>query len=132
MLGRTPARTQNRQRAPLIGRYRGCRAGQDEPIGGVMRTSARWLLIGGAGAAALAVTASGIAPAVAGPGAAAKASLAASGIAVGPVSSKPATGTPSLTKTGSRNQVIRQLVQCGGTMYAVGSFSQITKSGTVF
>jgi len=97
-----------------------------------MRTSARLLVIGGAGAAALAVIASGIAPAVAGPGDVAKASLAGSAIAAGPVSSKPATGTPSLTKTASHSQVIRQLVQCGGTMYAVGSFSQITKSGTVF
>ena len=43
----------------------------------------------------------------------------------GPVSPVPATGTPALAPTGVTEQV-RQLVECGGTMYAVGSFTQIS------
>ncbi len=46
--------------------------------------------------------------------------------ATGPVSSAPAYGTPQLTRTGVTEQV-RQLVQCGGTMYAVGTFTQINR-----
>ncbi len=42
--------------------------------------------------------------------------------ATGPVSARPASGTPQLAATGSTEQ-IRQLKQCGATMYAVGSFS---------
>jgi hypothetical protein len=49
----------------------------------------------------------------------------------GPVSSKPAKGTPQLAPTGTTEQV-RQLVQCGGTMYAVGSFTAISWNGTTF
>jgi hypothetical protein len=44
--------------------------------------------------------------------------------ATGPVSSTPVAGTPALAPTGTTEQV-RQLVQCGGTMYAVGSFTSI-------
>src|ERR1035441_4266485 len=40
--------------------------------------------------------------------------------ATGPVSSTPAAGTPQLATTGTTEQV-RQLAQCGGTMYAVGT-----------
>ena len=47
------------------------------------------------------------------------------------VSPKPASGTPQLAPTGSTEQV-RQLVQCGGTMYAVGRFTSIkSHSSTV-
>jgi hypothetical protein len=46
--------------------------------------------------------------------------------ATGPVSSVPAAGTPQLATTGSTEQV-RQLAQCGGTMYAVGSFTSIKR-----
>ena len=49
----------------------------------------------------------------------------------GPVSGKPAAGTPELNTTGSTEQV-RQLVQCGATMYAVGTFTSIQRSGTVY
>jgi hypothetical protein len=49
----------------------------------------------------------------------------------GPVSAKPAKGTPQLAPTGTTEQV-RQLVQCGGTMYAVGSFTSISWNGTTF
>ena len=51
--------------------------------------------------------------------------------ATGPVSSTPAKGTPQLANTGTTQQV-RQLVQCGGTMYAVGSFTSITWNGTSY
>jgi hypothetical protein len=50
---------------------------------------------------------------------------------VGPVSGKPAAGTPALTATSTTEQV-RQLVQCGGTMYAVGTFASIQQQGTVY
>ncbi len=49
----------------------------------------------------------------------------------GVVSRTPAAGTPQLAPNGTTEQV-RQLVQCGGTMYAVGSFTQIQKGSTVF
>jgi hypothetical protein len=44
---------------------------------------------------------------------------------VGAVSPTPAKGTPTLVTTGTTEQ-IRQLVDCGGTMYAVGTFTQIS------
>jgi hypothetical protein len=55
----------------------------------------------------------------------------AASAATGPVSSTPASGTPQLNKTGTTEQV-RQLVQCGGTMYAVGSFTSIKQKSTVY
>ena len=59
--------------------------------------------------------------------ASALAAPASAGLA-GAVSPVPARGTPTLVDTGTTEQ-IRQLVQCGGTMYAVGTFTQI-KQGT--
>ena len=50
----------------------------------------------------------------------------------GVVSATPVSGTPHLPATSSPTQQIRQLVQCGGTMYAVGSFSSIKKGSTTF
>ena len=50
----------------------------------------------------------------------------------GVVSAAPVTGTPHLPPTSSTTMQIRQLVECGGTMYAVGTFSSIIKSGTTF
>ncbi len=47
------------------------------------------------------------------------------------VSPAPATGTPALAPTGVTEQV-RQLVECGGTMYAVGSFTQISQGGVTY
>src|SRR5258706_16215039 len=47
------------------------------------------------------------------------------------VSNTPASGTPQLAATGTTEQV-RQLVQCGQTMYAVGSFTLIAQSGTTY
>ncbi len=51
--------------------------------------------------------------------------------ATGPVSSTPASGTPQLATTGTTQQV-RQLAQCGGTMYAVGSFTSIKRFSTTY
>ena len=39
--------------------------------------------------------------------------------------------TPQLNATGAVEQV-RQLVQCGGTMYAVGTFTSVKHNGTVY
>ena len=50
----------------------------------------------------------------------------------GPVSGTPAAGTPVLANLGSQTQKVRQLVQCGGTMYAVGSFTTIKKGSTTY
>jgi hypothetical protein len=51
--------------------------------------------------------------------------------APGAVSPTPAAGTPELVhNTGRSNlQQIRQMVQCGDTMFAVGTFSAITQGG---
>ena len=50
----------------------------------------------------------------------------------GVVSATPASGTPHLPATSSPTQQVRQLAQCGGTMYAVGSFSSIKKGSTTY
>jgi hypothetical protein len=83
-----------------------------------MQGFGRWLLRSAPVAvlSALAVTGSGLIPGVA-------------AAASGPVSPHPATGTPALAKTGSTIEQIRQLVACGGTMYAVGSFTSISQGG---
>src|SRR5215813_2090759 len=47
------------------------------------------------------------------------------------VSTTPASGTPQLAATGTTEQ-IRQLVQCGQTMYAVGSFTLIRRFSTTY
>ncbi len=77
-----------------------------------MRSFGRWLAWQGAGTvvAVVAVGAAGLVPAAA---------------ATGPVSATPAAGTPQLATTGTTEQ-IRQLVDCGGTMYAVGTFTSIS------
>ena len=51
--------------------------------------------------------------------------------ATGPVSRTPAAGTPQLATTGTTEQV-RQIVKCGGTMYAVGRFSAISWNGHTY
>jgi hypothetical protein len=80
---------------------------------------------GGFASPALAGPASATAPVSAGP---ASATAPAS---AGPVSRKPASGTPQLVKTG-KTEIIRQLVQCGGMMYAVGSFTTISQGGRTY
>jgi hypothetical protein len=49
----------------------------------------------------------------------------------GAVSPTPVNGTPVLSDTGTTEQV-RQLVQCGGTMYAVGTFTEIKQGSTTY
>src|SRR5215831_19515991 len=49
----------------------------------------------------------------------------------GPVSATPPTGLPKLAPT-KATETVRQLVQCGGTMYAVGSFTSIQRFTTVY
>jgi hypothetical protein len=49
----------------------------------------------------------------------------------GPVSAAPAKGTPALATTSTTEQV-RQIVQCGNTMYAVGTFTEISQGGVTF
>ena len=85
-----------------------------------MQGFGRWLLRSAPVAAlsALAVTGSGLNPAVA-------------AAARGTVSPHPATGTPELAKTGSVEQ-IRQLVGCNGTMYAVGTFTSIKQGSHTY
>ena len=83
-----------------------------------MQGFGRWLLRSAPVAvlSALAVTGSGLIPGVA-------------AAASGPVSPNPDTGTPALAKTGTTIEQIRQLVACGGTMYAVGTFTSISQGG---
>src|SRR6516162_4185653 len=50
---------------------------------------------------------------------------------VGPVSPTPPTGLPKLAPTGT-TETVRQLVQCGGTIYAVGSFTSIQRFTTPY
>ena len=51
--------------------------------------------------------------------------------ATGPPGTTPAYNTPQLASTGTTEQV-RQIAQCGNTMYAVGTFTAITQGGTTF
>ncbi len=55
----------------------------------------------------------------------------AAGVAVAQVSSAPA-ATPQLATSGTDGSIetVRQIVQCGGTMYAVGLFSQVRDAGS--
>jgi hypothetical protein len=63
----------------------------------------------------------------------ARLSVAASTVTqTGPVSSTAASGTPALLKHTSAVDTIRQLVQCGSDMYAVGKFTQIMWNGTTY
>src|SRR5262249_37187042 len=95
------------------------RAGRADTKGGMMQGLGRWLLRNAPVAAlsALAVGGSGLVSGVAAP-------------PNGP-GCPPATGTPALHKTGTTQQ-IRQLVACGGTMYAVGSFTSIRHGSKIF
>jgi hypothetical protein len=99
----------------------------------MMRRPARWLLPGGVGAAALAVTVAGMTPALATPAATMRAGAAAVAHS-GPVSPRAVSGTPALVHTGSSSSVqnVGELVQCGSTMYAVGEFSEIGQNGTTY
>jgi hypothetical protein len=54
-----------------------------------------------------------------------------SAVLAGAVSPTPTQGTPTLVDTGTTEQ-IRQLVQCGANMYAVGTFTEIKHGSTVY
>ena len=84
-----------------------------------MRCPGHWQLRSAAGALAGALALGAFAAAA--PTMAAQAST-------GPVSATPASGTPELTPTGTTEQ-IRQIVQCGDTMFAVGKFTSISQGG---
>src|SRR5690348_2337135 len=98
----------------------------------MMRRPHRLLLWNGAGAAALAVIAYLVAPAPVAVASPAAAGPAADQAAAHHVSPDPAKGTPELVATGQRVQVVRQIAQCGGTMYAVGRFAKISQGGTTY
>lgn len=51
---------------------------------------------------------------------------------VGLPRTQPATGTPHLPATTPTTEQVRQLVQCGNTMYAVGTFSVVEQGGQTF
>jgi hypothetical protein len=57
--------------------------------------------------------------------------LSGGGTLAGTASPAPADGTPTLADTGTTEQV-RQLAQCGGIMYAVGTFTEINWKGTTY
>jgi hypothetical protein len=50
----------------------------------------------------------------------------------GPPSLTPATGTPNFPASTSTTEQVRQLVQCGSTMYAVGTFTTVKKGSTTY
>jgi hypothetical protein len=100
-------------------------------MGSRLRTRLGWT-VAVAGAAALTVT--GLAPAGAtayraGAPAAQTPSVTDAAVPAGAVSPRPVAGTPELEKTSS-TESIRQIVQCGTTMYAVGTFTEISQNGT--
>ena len=88
-----------------------------------MRSLSR-LLTARAGVVAVAVAAG--ASGLAGP-----ALAAASAPATGPASTTPASGTPALNITNTE-QDIRQIVQCGSMMYAVGKFWSVSQNGVSY
>jgi hypothetical protein len=95
-----------------------------------MRLPAQWRTGSRAvvAAGAVVVLAGYAAPAGAAPAHPARAaSPAVYAAASGGVSPEAALGTPQLNKTGKAEEVIRQLVQCGRTMYGVGRFTSINQ-----
>jgi hypothetical protein len=50
----------------------------------------------------------------------------------GPPSLTPASGTPNFPASTSAVEQVRQLVQCGSTMYAVGTFTTVKKGSTTY
>src|SRR5579859_4905242 len=94
----------------------------------------RWTLSSGAAAAAVILVAGiaySAAPAQATP-AARTARAAAHDTQSGGVSPHAALGTPQLNRTGKTEEVVRQIAQCGNTMYAVGKFTSISQGSNVY
>src|SRR5262249_48700666 len=50
----------------------------------------------------------------------------------GPVSATPVTNTPHFPAVTSSTEQIRQIAQCGNTMYAVGTFTDIRREGNAY
>jgi hypothetical protein len=65
------------------------------------------------------------------PAVAAASTAAGQAASAAPVSPTPPTGLPKLAATGT-TETVRQLVPCGGTMYAVGSFTSIQRFTTTY
>src|SRR5215472_14328320 len=86
-----------------------------------------WMRAGVIGCA-LAAGTTALAPAAA---AGAQAPAARQSGATGHVSPHPAKGTPQLAPNG-RTEQVRQLVKCGGTMYAAGAFTAIRWGGKTY
>ncbi len=57
---------------------------------------------------------------------------AAAAVPGGPVSTTPATWTPHFPSSTSPASRVRQLVECGSTMYAVGTFTSIVQGKTTY
>jgi hypothetical protein len=57
--------------------------------------------------------------------------LSATAAPTGPVGTTASSGTPALSSSNTGQQ-IRQLVQCGSTMYAVGTVTSLTQGGKTF
>jgi len=89
----------------------------------------RWKVTGGAVAAAAILGAGLSYPAV--PAGAANTVTGRLAAASG-VKPSAAPGTPQLNKTGTNEEVIRELVPCGDTMYAVGRFTSIKHGATIY
>ena len=95
-----------------------------------MRGFRRWPVYGVSVVAACTVAMTMAAPGSSALAAPSSPSRAVAAVTAGSVSPTPAAGTPHLVPTGSQDQIIRQLVQCGNTMYAVGRFTQVTSHGS--
>ena len=95
-----------------------------------MRGFRRWPVYGVSVVAACTVAMTMAAPGSSALAAPSSPSRTVAAVTAGSVSPTPAAGTPHLVPTGSQDQIIRQLVQCGNTMYAVGRFTQVTSHGS--
>ncbi len=56
----------------------------------------------------------------------------ATAVVGGPVSTRPVTWTPHFPTSTAQIEQVRQLAECGATMYAVGTFTTIQRSGASF
>jgi len=72
------------------------------------------------------------APATAGHAAVSGTGQARAGRAAGPVSAQPAPGTPHFPVSTPAVEQVRQLAQCGGVMYAVGSFTVVQQGSKTY
>ena len=90
------------------------------------------MLIGLITGTLVATVTAGALPAAAAPALTGALTTATTAKPAGPASSIPAAGTPQLAAAGGTSQQVRQLVQCGDRMYAVGKFTRISQGGRVY